>query len=324
MPRPLENAKNVVFHDTQPELGDSRRELLVGLQQERKTVNPKWFYDQQGSELFDQITRLPEYYPTRTEVRILTDNRSEISRICEQGCVFIEPGSGSCEKVRLLLADLRPSVYVPVDISESFLRDAADQLGREYPWLDVHAVCADFNHSWSFLDRVPAGKRVVFYPGSTIGNLEPAAALGFLKRVRAVLGDNGGALIGVDLHKSSKRLNAAYNDASGVTARFNLNVLERINDVLDAEFDESLFSHRAFYNEEQQRIEMHLVSEREQSVRCNGSRIEFEAGETIHTENSYKYTVEGFARLAESAGLSLQQSWLDEERLFSVHSLAAA
>jgi uncharacterized SAM-dependent methyltransferase len=138
-----------------------------------------------------------------------------------------------------------------------------------------------------------------------------------------VLGDNGGALIGVDLHKSSKRLNAAYNDASGVTARFNLNVLERINDVLDAEFDESLFSHRAFYNEGRQRIEMHLVSDREQSVRCNGSRIEFEAGETIHTENSYKYTVEGFAELAESAGLSLQQSWLDEDRLFSVHYLAA-
>ena len=324
MTQALKKSDNVMFQSTQPELGDSRLELLRGLQQAQKTLDPKWFYDEQGSQLFDRITRLPEYYPTRTEIGILTDNRQAISRLCETGCVFIEPGSGSSEKVRLLLDELRPSAYVPVDISEEFLCDAALQLGKEYPWLNIHAVCADFNHSWSFLDEVPEGKRVVFYPGSTIGNLEPQAAVAFLQRVRRILGDDGGALVGVDLHKSSPRLNAAYNDASGLTARFNLNVLERINGVLDADFDASRFSHRAFYNEELQRIEMHLVSEQAQTVKCNGSHIEFAAGETIHTENSYKYTVDGFAQLAQSANLSLQQSWLDSERLFSVHYLSAA
>lgn len=323
MAQALKKADNVMFQSTQPELGDSRLELLRGLRQAQKTLDPKWFYDEQGSRLFDRITRLPEYYPTRTEIGILTDNRQAISRLCETGCVFIEPGSGSSEKVRLLLDELRPSAYVPVDISEEFLCDAALQLGREYPWLNIHAVCADFNHSWSFLDEVPEGKRVVFYPGSTIGNLEPQAAVAFLQRVRRILGEDGGALVGVDLHKSSPRLHAAYNDASGLTARFNLNVLERINAVLDANFDERLFSHRAFYNEQLQRVEMHLVSDKAQSVKCSGGDIEFAAGETIHTENSYKYTVDGFAQLAQSANLSLQQSWLDSESLFSVHYLSA-
>lgn len=317
-------SRNVTFHSTNPQSGDSRKELLQGLQETQKNLDPKWFYDEQGSQLFDRITRLPEYYPTRTEIGILSDNREAISRICEPGCVFIEPGSGSCEKVRLLLESLRPSAYVPVDISEEFLRDSAMQLGQEYPWLDIHAVCADFNQGWSFLDRVPEGKRVIFYPGSTIGNLEPGAAHTFLKRIREILGEEGGALIGVDLHKSSDRLNAAYNDASGLTAEFNLNVLGRINSELDAEFDETLFNHKAFYNKAQQRIEMHLVSRQAQSVKCNGSHIEFEEGETIHTENSYKYTVEGFAQLAAAAGLTLKQTWLDEERLFSVHYLGLA
>jgi dimethylhistidine N-methyltransferase len=315
---------NVRFHDAHPAPGDSRGEMLRGLQQSQKTVDPKWFYDAAGSELFEHITRLPEYYPTRTEVAILTRNRQAISRRCGRGCVFIEPGSGNCEKVRLLLDELRPAAYVPLDISADFLRDAAIQLGREYPWLVVRAVCADFNAGWSYLDNLPRGKRVVFYPGSTIGNLEPGAAAAFLRRVRKVIGDDGGLLIGVDLHKSSQRLHAAYNDASGVTARFNLNVLNRLNAVLDADFDENLFSHCAFYNTAERRIEMHLVSERAQTVRCSDSEIEFERGESIHTENSYKYTVEGFTELAISAGLSLEESWYDPERLFSVHYLGAA
>ena len=242
----IRKSDNVTFHSALRESGDSRRELLAGLQKMQKSVDPKWFYDEQGSQLFDRITRLQEYYPTRTEIGILSDNREAISRICGPDCVFIEPGSGNCEKVRLLLESLRPSAYVPVDISEEFLRDAALQLGREYPWLDIHAVCADFNQGWSFLDLVPGGKRVVFYPGSTIGNLEPGAAVDFLKRIRGVLGGEGGALVGVDLHKSSDRLNQAYNDASGLTAQFNLNILGRINSELNAEFDENLFSHRAF------------------------------------------------------------------------------
>jgi dimethylhistidine N-methyltransferase len=315
---------NVSFHDAHPEPGDSRSELLRGLKREQKAVDPKWFYDAAGSDLFEQITQLPEYYPTRTEIGILRDNRQAIANHLGAGCLFIEPGSGSCEKARLLLDALRPAAYIPLDISADFLRESATELGREHPWLPVHAVCADFKQDWPFPDNLPEGRRVVFYPGSTIGNLEPGAASDFLRRVRQLIGDEGGLLIGVDLHKSTERLHAAYNDSEGVTARFNLNVLKRLNELLDAEFDEELFSHRAFYNREVQRIEMHLVSEEEQSVRCNGSRIDFAAGETIHTENSYKYTVESFVELAASAGLSLEQSWFDDERLFSVHYLGVA
>lgn len=317
-------APNVQFHDALPALGDSRSELLQGLRQTQKSVNPKWFYDAAGSELFEQITALPEYYPTRTELGILEDNRQAIADYCGAGCVFIEPGSGSSEKARLLLDALRPAAYVPLDISADFLRESAEQLGQEYPWLQVNAVCADFNQGWPFPENLPQGKRVVFYPGSTIGNLEPAAAASFLRRVRQVIGDDGGLLIGVDLHKSTERLQAAYNDASGVTARFNLNVLNRLNELLDAEFDPARFRHEAHYNTGEQRIEMHLVSEQAQSVRCNGDHIDFAPGETIHTENSYKYTAESFADLAASAGLTLQQSWFDKERLFSVHYLSAA
>ena len=314
---------NVHFHDAHPAWGDSRSELLKGLGKDQKTVNPKWFYDATGSDLFEQITQLPEYYPTRTEIGILTDNRRAIAERCGTGCLFIEPGSGSCEKARLLLDDLQPAAYIPLDISADFLHESALQLGEEYPWLRVHAVCADFNQGWPFPDDMPEGKRVVFYPGSTIGNLEPQAAADFLRRVREVIGEDGGLLIGVDLHKSSDRLHAAYNDASGVTARFNLNVLNRLNQLLDAEFDEHAFSHQAFYNTEAQRIEMHLVSDSEISVRCNGSSIDFASGESIHTEISYKYTVDGFAELAASTGLSLEQSWFDDDRVFSVHSLSA-
>ena len=317
-------ASNVHFHDAQPEQGDARGELLAGLEREQKTVNPKWFYDAAGSDLFEQITQLPEYYPTRTEIGILTANREAIAECLGSDCLLIEPGSGSSEKVRLLLDAVQPAAYVPLDMSAKFLHELALQLGEEYPWLQVRAVCADFNRDWPFPEDLPDGRRVVFYPGSTIGNLEPAAANAFLKRVRQLIGDDGGLLIGVDLHKSSERLTAAYNDSQGVTARFNLNVLQRLNDVLDAEFNTDAFTHNAFYNTDKRRIEMHLVSDAAQSVACNGEQIAFASGETIHTENSYKYTVESFAALAADAGLVLKQSWLDDEHLFSVHYLEAA
>ncbi len=314
----------VVFKNEHPDLSHCREEILAGLQTTQKTVNPKWFYDEYGSQLFDQITRLPEYYPTRTEVAILKKNCEQISARCGHGCLFIEPGSGSSEKVRILLDTLQPAAYVPMDISAEFLQSAALELGDEYPWLDIYAVCVDFNHGWSFLDDLPAGKRVVFYPGSTIGNLEPDLATEFLIRVRDMMGENGGALVGVDTHKCSDRLNAAYNDSQGVTAEFNLNVLRRLNELMDAEFEEDSFRHHAFYNAEARRIEMHLVSEREQSVRCNGATVEFALGETLHTESSYKYTPQSFAALVEAAGLKLAQSWMDADELFSVHYLERA
>lgn len=316
----------VSFRDEHPSLGDGRQEILAGLGKEQKTLNPMWLYDQRGSELFDQITRLPEYYPTRTEVEILRRNRDAISQRCGDGCLFIEPGSGSSEKVRILLDALRPLAYVPIDISADFLQQSAEALSVEYPWLTIHAVCADFNGGWHFIEEakeLEEGKRVVFYPGSTIGNLEPQAARQFLGGLRELVGKSGGVLLGVDTHKSSERLNAAYNDSAGVTASFNLNILSRLNELLDAEFSEENFRHRAFYNEAIRRIEMHLVSTQSHSVPWSGGSFNFAKGETIHTENSYKYSQESFAELARTAGLSIVDTWADDEDLFSVHYLAA-
>lgn len=312
---------NVSFRDEHPDLGDGRAAILRGLESSPKRLNPMWLYDERGSQLFDEITRQPEYYPTRTELAILRDNATAISGCSGEGCVLVEPGSGSSDKVRLLLDALRPSAYVPVDISADFLRDAAAGLGADYPWLPVHAVCADFNAGWDFLADVPGGKRVVFYPGSTIGNLEPEAARSFLTTLAAVIGEDGGALVGVDTHKETPLLDAAYNDAAGVTAAFNRNVLRRMNELLDADFDEARFRHHAFYDEEKRRVEMHLVSDGEQRVTAGGRPIRFADGETIHTECSYKYSPSAFADLADSAGLAIQHSWLDADNKFSVHYL---
>lgn len=321
MKHALQKANNVMFRNEHPDLGHSQLEIIAGLRLPQKAVNPKWFYDERGSQLFDQITRLPEYYPTRTEFSILENNCAEISAYCGENCLLIEPGSGSSEKVRVLLQGLRPSAYVPMDISADFLQSAALQLGEEYPWLDIYAICADFNQGWSFLDELPDAKRVVFYPGSTLGNLEPEAAIQFLVRVRELIGESGGALLGVDTHKSSARLNAAYNDAEGVTAAFNLNVLRRMNELLDADFNESQFQHHAFYNTEIRRIEMHLVSDGPQTVQCSGESLKFEPGETIHSESSYKYSQQDLTELVAAAGLNIEMSWHDENDDFGVHYL---
>lgn len=313
--------ENVEFDNQHPSLGDSRSEIAAGLQRQQKTINPKFFYDEKGSELFEQITQLPEYYPTRIETSILKANAKEIASVCGEGCVLIEPGSGSSEKVRLLLDAVRPSTYVPLDISAEFLYRSAIKLGREFPWLSVQAICADFSDDWQSNKPLPEGKRVVFYPGSTIGNLEPKAAVEFLEGLRDILGDSGGVIIGVDLHKSKQVLDAAYNDAQGVTAAFNLNVLEQVNEILDADFNAEQFDHHAFYNEDLRRIEMHLVSNEEHVVNSEVGTIRFEEGETIHTESSYKYTTETFSALAQQAGFVLKQTWLDDNELFSVHYL---
>ncbi len=321
-PASLDSVPNVSFDDQHPGQGDASRELLLGLAQQQKTVNPKFFYDERGSQLFDQITRLPEYYPTRSELAILQQYREQIAQYCGEGCVIIEPGSGSSEKVRLLLDALKPSAYVPLDISADFLQQAAIRLGSEFTDIQIHAICADFAHNWSLPGNLPGGKRVVFYPGSTIGNLDPLDALGFLKRMRQWVADDGGLLIGVDLHKSTERLNAAYNDAAGITADFNLNVLHNLNTILGADFKPQQFAHRAFYDEARQRIEMHLVSLQDQQVQCQDSCFEFQKGETIHTECSYKYSTQGFAEMAAAAGFTVQRSWFDDDELFSVHYLS--
>lgn len=314
---------NMEYLDTQPEQGDLAREVLTDLRRTQKSINPKWFYDTAGSALFEHITQLPEYYPTRTETGILRENADEIARYCGHDCVLIEPGAGNCEKARLLLDAVKPTAYVPLDISADFLQRAAAGVARDFPWLDVHAVCADFNQSWSFAEALPRGKRVVFYPGSTIGNLEPRDAADFLRRVRKLIGEQGGLVLGVDLHKSSSVLNAAYNDSGGITASFNRNALSHLNAVLNTNFEPECFQHRAYYNEELRRIEMHLISTREQTVVVGDTRIGFTEGESIHTENSYKYTLQALTDLAASAGLEVAHSWFDELRLFSVNYLRA-
>ena len=223
-----------------------------------------------------------------------------------------------------MLDEIKPTTYVPMDISAEFLHRSALKLGEEFPWLNIHAICADFgDRSLTSLD-LPDGKRVVFYPGSTMGNMEPAAAKQFLNSLRQWLSDDGGLLIGIDLHKSEPVLNAAYNDRQGVTAAFNLNVLNNVNNLLDANFDVDNFDHHAFYDAGQRRIEMHLVSNEDHIVRVDGTAIAFSKGESIHTENSYKYTLESFTALAAEAGFAVQRSWVDDEQLFSVHYLNIA
>lgn len=324
MPATVQKLNNVVFEDQQPDHSESRAELLAGLQLPQKKINPKYFYDARGSELFEQITELQEYYPTRTEMDILNSYAHEIAAYCGRDCVLIEPGSGSSEKVRLLLDSIKPAAYVPVDISADFLYESALKLGREFPWLNVHAICADFADQWQARTELPEGRRVVFYPGSTIGNMEPRDAAAFLGKLRQWIGSDGGVVVGVDLHKSEQVLNAAYNDARGVTAQFNLNILNSVNRLADADFCRQNFSHRAFYNRDLQRIEMHLVSKQPQTVKVNGSSIQFDEGETLHTENSYKYSLQDFEALSNTAGFTLQKSWLDANKLFSVHYLSAA
>lgn len=297
-------------------------ELMTGLTAGQKFVSPKYFYDETGSELFEQITELPEYYPTRTENRILRERAEEIAAILGQHCYLIEPGAGNCQKVRLLLEALRPECYAPVDISRDFLLRAAEQLRLEYPWLTVKPVAADFTGDMDLPKAKVAGNTVIFYPGSTIGNFEPGNARDFLSSTRPLLGEQGGILLGVDLRKDPDRLHAAYNDSRGVTEAFNLNLLDHLNRLLDSNFSRDNFSHRAFYNRDESRVEMHLMCDRRHTVTCCDTPIQFEAGETIHTESSYKYTLEGIAQLAQSAGFSLEQSWVDSDNLFSVNYLA--
>ena len=299
------------------------REIVCGLKANPKRVNPKYFYDHVGSVLFEEITTLPEYYPTRTEVDILRNNADHIAQLLGDNVQLVEPGAGSCSKVRHLLDTIRPRRYLPMDISPDFLQDSVNSLQSDFPWLDVHPIAADFNLDIA-LPAFPLNSRVVvFYPGSTIGNLEPAQAVKLLARMADWAAPDGGVLLGADLQKDVGVLHAAYNDAKGITEKFNLNVLHNINNILTSDFDPDNFSHRAFYNEEENRIEMHLVAKRRHRVNCGGDKIEFQAGESIHTENSYKYTLEGIAELAQLAGLELAHSWCDENALFSMNYLVA-
>ena len=317
------SASAVRFYDIRPEVEDFREEVLRGLASQPKRVSSKFFYDRRGSELFEQICRQPEYYPTRTEIGILRACGPELARLAGPGSVLIELGSGASRKVRLLLERLRPSAYVGVDISREFLLQATRRLAQDYPSMEVYALCADLGRPLE-LASAPFGRRLAFYPGSSIGNFEPEAAATFLRNLRTLLGPGGALVIGVDLKKDLASLHAAYNDAAGVTAAFNLNLLRRLQRELGAELDLGGFRHEAFYNEVQGRIEMHIESLRRQTIRIDGHPFPFAAGERLHTENSYKYTIPEFRALAQRAGFVPARVWTDAQSLFSVHYLRSS
>ncbi len=297
-------------------------DVIAGLTARPKRLPPKYFYDEAGARLFEEITALPEYYPTRCELAILRQRAADIARLFPEGSALIEFGSGSSRKVRIVL-EAAPTIaaYVPVDISSQMLVQEAEELRRDHPRLAVLPVEADFTRPFVLPAAVAGMAHTGFFPGSTIGNFEPHEACSFLRHAGHVLGRGAHLIIGVDLVKDPSILNAAYDDAAGVTARFNLNLLVRINRELGGDFDLDSFSHHAFYNSERHRIEMHLASKKRQKVRVAGRTIEFRAGETIHTENSYKYTLESFGALARGSGWNPVAVWTDAGGNFSVHAL---
>ena len=300
------------------------RDMLAALSTRPRSISPKYFYDERGSELFDRICELPEYYPTRTETGIFTANARDIATHMGPRAEIVEFGAGSLVKVRLLLDAMdRPARYLPIDISGEHLARSAASLQGDYPSLDVQPVVADYTQRLLLPARLPgSGQRVGFFPGSTIGNFTPDEALHFFKVAGQVL--RGGALLlGADLVKDPDVLHAAYSDSQGVTADFNLNLLVRANRELGANFVLGQFAHSAFYNSPLQRIEMHLMSKCRQVITIGGQGFEFDEGETLHTENSYKFTIEGMRALAVAAGFKAGPVWTDPAQLFSVHWLQA-
>jgi dimethylhistidine N-methyltransferase len=303
-----------------------RGDVLRGLGAPQKKIPCKYFYDEAGSELFERITELEEYYPTRTERAIMEQHAVEMAELLGRRCLLIEYGSGSSSKTRFLLDHLcDSSAYVPIDISREQLRRTGRALTQEYPRVEVLPLCADFTRPL----RLPtpqgaAARRVVYFPGSTLGNFSAEAAIHLLRRTADLCGRGGGFLVGVDLQKHPRLIEAAYNDRQGVTAAFNRNILVRINRELGADFDINQFAHRASYNLARRRIEMHLVSRRDQIVHVGGMRFFFAEGESIHTENSYKYSVRNMAELAEAGGFAVERVWTDERQYFGVFYLTVS
>ncbi|HYH43493.1 MAG TPA: L-histidine N(alpha)-methyltransferase [Burkholderiales bacterium] len=311
------------YHDLKPALRSFLGDVTAGLSAPRKTLPPKYFYDEEGSRLFEAICELPEYYPTRTELAMLESAAPDIAAHIGPDSAIVEYGSGSGRKTAVLLRAVRPLAYVAIDISGEQLRDSIRALSSALPDVRMIAMCADYTRPLPLaaLDAIPAKRRIVYFPGSTIGNFTVPEALAFLRNARDVAGPRGAMLVGVDLKKDPSTLHAAYNDAAGVTAAFNLNVLHRINRELDGDIDVDAFRHRAHYDEEAGRIEMHLVSLRDQKITIGERAFAFSKGESIHTESSYKYSVAEFQALARDAGFAPKHHWVDPERLFSIHYL---
>jgi dimethylhistidine N-methyltransferase len=313
-------AQPLPLHDLHPPRGDFRADVERGLAREHKRLPSMYFYDDEGSRLFDDICRLEEYYPTRTEMGILEAHGAELAALVGSGSTLVELGSGSSDKTTILLRRLQePHSYVPVDIARAPLSVAAQRIARTFPRLQVLPVCADFMREFALpAESVGSGRRVVFFPGSTIGNFNESDRRRLYERVFALCGPSGAFLIGFDLQKDRTRLERAYNDDAGVTAAFNLNLLRRINRELGADFDVGQFQHRAHYDALQGRIEMHLVSRIRQRVSVGDRQFEFRAGETVCTEHSYKFTVDGFLDEVRTRGFARERVFVDAERLFAV------
>lgn len=315
--------KEVRLLDFQPRQARFREEVLSGLQKPKKELPCKYFYDERGSDLFERICTLEEYYIPRTEAAIMEDNVEEMAELLGPGVLLIEYGSGSSRKTRVLLEHLRElAAYIPIDISREQLLSATAKLMSDYPGLDVFPVCADYTSGFELpAVKRPVRRRVVYFPGSTIGNFDPITAKNFLEHVARLCRPGGGLLIGADLKKDPGVLHRAYNDPHGLSAAFNLNLLERINRELDADFQPEWFEHYAFYNPAEGRIELHLISLREQKVRLDNVTIPFAKGESIWTESSYKFTLDEFEHVSATAGFRVEHVWTDEKQWFSVQYL---
>lgn len=295
-------------------------EIVEGLQQDEKVISPKYFYDERGSRLFDEITTLPEYYPTETELGIMRENIAEIAALIGPRASLIEYGSGSSLKTRVLLEHLHDqAVYVPVDISEEHLLESARQIRAEFPHLEVLPVVADFTKRFQLPDpTVMPLRNIIYFPGSTIGNFARAVACELLEVMYDEAGENGAMLIGVDLQKDPRIIERAYNDSAGVTAEFNLNMLRHLNREFGSDFDLDSWEHQAQYNRSEGRVEIRLINSTEQTVNIGDDKVVVEKGEGILTEYSHKYTLEGFAEMAEGAGFKVDHVWTDADELFSV------
>ncbi|MGH8176612.1 MAG: L-histidine N(alpha)-methyltransferase [Steroidobacter sp.] len=298
--------------------------VLKGLRKYPKELSPVWFYDEHGSSLFDSICELPEYYITRTELEIMRAHAAEMAQCIGANAALIELGSGTSLKTRTLLDHIAmPATYVPVDISRDHLLDAAGALARDYPDLRVIPVCADFTQTFELPPKLAStGKRVIYFPGSTLGNFEAVQARQLLMKMRRIIGADGAVLIGIDLRKDQSVLERAYDDEAGVTAEFNLNALRHLNRELGADFDLDGFEHLAIWVDDMSRIEMHLVSKRNQVVHIGDENVAIVRGEHLHTESCHKYTLESFADLAAAAGFTVERVWMDQHKQFSVQLLA--
>lgn len=313
------------LHDFNPARERFLAEVLSGLRKSQKELPSKYFYDEEGSHLFERICTLDEYYIPRIEAAIMETYIEEMAGLLGPRVLLVEYGSGNCAKTRFLLDHLHePVAYVPIDISRERLLSAARELAADYPEMEVLPVCADYTSGFDLpVPKRPSERAVVYFPGSTIGNFDPVPARLFLEHVAGVCGPGGGLLIGVDLKKDPRVLHRAYNDSQGVTAAFNLNLLERINRDLNCDFRPDWFQHYAFYNPGESRVELHLVSLREQTVHLDNVVIPFVEGESIWTESSYKFNVDEFEQMAVAAGFKVERAWTDKQQWFSVQYLVS-